>query len=479
MDAEAVLLVDHHQAEVAEIDALLEDGVGADDEVDVAGGEPGDGLLALAAALAAGEHGDAHAGGVGKRGDGAGVLADEQLGRRHQRGLGAALDNGRGGEQGDHGLARADVALEQAEHALRLGEVGGDLGERVLLAAGEIEGEGGDDRLGQAAVALPGRAGRFPLAVADDGERKLGGEQFVIGEPDEMRAGRFEVGRLFGIVRGAEGRGEGRPLLAVDHRRIEPLGQRREAVDRLADGADQDFAGEPGAQRVDRLDQRQGGEVGLADDVVGMDHRRPAAEPFHLAADIEGLADREGPGQPVVVGVEEGEGDLPRLVMGEDLVGDTAVARRRLLVAVDPDPQRDDGAGGGKGDLGAAAAVDDRRRQVEQEVTDPRHGIGIAAAKDATDGLGELVADAVEAGDGSKKRVEERRAHEVSGSAPAIADRGPAVERLPAFGAYSAGFSRFSSYGWRAGLDSRNVVTSSRLSTVADDQMSVVQVASV
>ena len=42
VDAEAVLLVDHDQPEVAEVDAGLEDGVGADDEVDVAGGEAGE-----------------------------------------------------------------------------------------------------------------------------------------------------------------------------------------------------------------------------------------------------------------------------------------------------------------------------------------------------------------------------------------------------------------------------------------------------
>ena len=50
VDAEAVLLVDHDQPEVAELDAGLEDGVGADDEVDVARGKAGERLLALAAA---------------------------------------------------------------------------------------------------------------------------------------------------------------------------------------------------------------------------------------------------------------------------------------------------------------------------------------------------------------------------------------------------------------------------------------------
>ena len=46
-----------------------------------------------------------------------------------------SIDGG-GGEERDHGLARADVALEQAEHALGFRKVGVDLGQRLHLAAG-------------------------------------------------------------------------------------------------------------------------------------------------------------------------------------------------------------------------------------------------------------------------------------------------------------------------------------------------------
>ncbi len=47
------------------------------------------------------------------------MLAREQLGRRHQRGLRAGLDGGGHGEQRDNGLAAADIALQQTQHALR------------------------------------------------------------------------------------------------------------------------------------------------------------------------------------------------------------------------------------------------------------------------------------------------------------------------------------------------------------------------
>ena len=65
--AEAMLLVDHREREVAEFDLLLEQRMGADQEVDVAGGEARQHVAARAAALAPGQQRDAQAGGLGER----------------------------------------------------------------------------------------------------------------------------------------------------------------------------------------------------------------------------------------------------------------------------------------------------------------------------------------------------------------------------------------------------------------------------
>ena len=119
MHAEAMLLVDDGEREIAKRHLVLEQRVGADQQIDVAGGEPPRDLGALPAALAAGEDGDADAGLLGERRDGGEMLARQDFGRRHQRGLPAGLDHGGGGEQRHHGLARADVALQQPQHALR------------------------------------------------------------------------------------------------------------------------------------------------------------------------------------------------------------------------------------------------------------------------------------------------------------------------------------------------------------------------
>ena len=69
-----------------------------------------------------------------KLADGLEMLTREQLGRRHQRRLRARLDRACHSEQRDHGLAAADIALQQPQHAMRAREIGVDLGERAASA---------------------------------------------------------------------------------------------------------------------------------------------------------------------------------------------------------------------------------------------------------------------------------------------------------------------------------------------------------
>ena len=69
------------------------------------------------------------------------MLAREDFGRRHQGGLPAGLDHGRGREQRHHGLAGADVALQQPQHALGLRQIGDDVVDRLLLRMRERVGQ--------------------------------------------------------------------------------------------------------------------------------------------------------------------------------------------------------------------------------------------------------------------------------------------------------------------------------------------------
>ncbi len=69
------------------------------------------------------------------------MLGGEDLGGRHEGDLEAVFDGDEGGLHGDDGLARADVALEQAAHGLGLAHVGGDLAEDAFLGGGGVEGK--------------------------------------------------------------------------------------------------------------------------------------------------------------------------------------------------------------------------------------------------------------------------------------------------------------------------------------------------
>jgi len=134
IDAEAVLFVDDGQSEVLEFDVFLEDGVGADQQGDGAVGEAFENISPRFAFDVAGEEGD------GDRGvflDGGKMLLCQNFRGRQKRRLGAGLDGAQHGEEGQNGLAGADVALQEAEHLLRGGEVGVDFAQRLKLAGGE------------------------------------------------------------------------------------------------------------------------------------------------------------------------------------------------------------------------------------------------------------------------------------------------------------------------------------------------------
>ncbi len=257
MHAEAVLLVDDHEGEVLEGDRLLKQRVGADQDVDAPVAQARKDLLPLLATLAPGEKGDAKTRRRGEALDGLEVLPGEQLGRRHQRRLSAGLDRGRHGEQRDDGLAAADIALQQPDHAVRPGEIGVDLGKRARLRARQLEGERGDDRLAEPAGRGEDAPARPPHALADDGERKLVGEELIIGEARPCRRGQLEIGQRLGSMHAVKGIGEGRPCVLLAPRRIVPFGELRQARKRLGHRLAQGRVGEAGGEAVDRLEQRQ------------------------------------------------------------------------------------------------------------------------------------------------------------------------------------------------------------------------------
>ena len=117
-DAEAMLLVDDREAEIGEDDAFLEQRMRADRDVDFARRERRQRLAPLGGLVAAGQQRDAQARLLGERRHPLEMLARENFGRRHHRRLPPGLDHLGHREQRDDRLARADVALQQPDHAL-------------------------------------------------------------------------------------------------------------------------------------------------------------------------------------------------------------------------------------------------------------------------------------------------------------------------------------------------------------------------
>ncbi len=133
LDAEPLLLVDDHEAEVLEQHLLGEDAVRADHHVDGAVGDAGEHVARLLVGLEARQRLDLH----GEAGEALGerleVLLDEEGGRDEHRDLLAVLDRLERGAHGDLGLAEPDVARQEPVHRDRLLHVGLDLVDRLQL----------------------------------------------------------------------------------------------------------------------------------------------------------------------------------------------------------------------------------------------------------------------------------------------------------------------------------------------------------
>ncbi len=115
-DAEALLLVDDEEPEIAEDDVLGEEAVRSDQDVDASGGEALENGLRLLRRSEARHHldGDGKGGKPGAKG--LPVLEGENGRGREDRHLLAVEDGAHGGSHGHLGLAVADVAEDETVH---------------------------------------------------------------------------------------------------------------------------------------------------------------------------------------------------------------------------------------------------------------------------------------------------------------------------------------------------------------------------
>ena len=345
----------------------------------------------LGGLVATGQQRDAQPGGLGERPHALEMLAREDFGRRHQRRLPARFDDIGHRQQRDDRLARADVALQQPQHALGRGEIGADFGERARLRAGQREGQRGLDPGGQPPVAGAWPAGEVAHARAHHQQRQLIGEQFVIGEP--RRAG--PTGSISPGSRGLWSLASAAANEGAFRRRAVPSaihsGKRGNRASAALHGFGEDARKQPLGQSVDRLDGGHFGERFGVHHTVGMDHLQAPVPHFELARHPARGAQRQHLANPVVVGEEEHQFDIAGVVLDQHLVGRLRAGVRRRPMLGDAHFQGCDGVALGVADFRPGAPVERRVGQVVENIDDPRAG---RAIEQPVEHLGDLRADA-------------------------------------------------------------------------------------
>ena len=183
-----------------------------------------------------------------------------------------AFNDGCGGKERHHCLARADIALQQPQHALRFGQIRSDVGPGAGLRWGERIGQRLDQLFPQ-----PSGADRCPTGGAPDmrayqRQSQLARQKLVIGKARPCQSLRQQIVRLRRTMQHVQRRCERRKSLARDPARVLPFRQIGHALKRGGRRLAERIEAQSFGERIDRLDQRQLGQIGLGDNTVGMHH---------------------------------------------------------------------------------------------------------------------------------------------------------------------------------------------------------------
>ncbi len=353
LDAEPVLLVDDDQAQVGELDRVLQQGVGADHEARDPLGDVGQGGPPGRRTLGPGEQG--HPGGLlgtaqlpggGQRTEQRRqrpvVLLGEHLGGGQQGGLPARVDHRQHGPQRHHRLARAHLTLEQPLHRVVGGQVGEQGRAHLLLAAGQGERQAGVERLEQpAGPGHPGHRRLGPRRRPPAGQHQLQQEGLLEPQPGQPPVHVPTV--LRAVHQSERGRQvhQAVPLAQVGGQRV---GDLVEDVEHHPHRPRDAPGGQRRGGRVDR-DQRAGEVVGGRRVArLGVLRRPPGAEQHVVGMRQLAAApvDADLPGeQPAAPGHEVA--GPPRLVEERQRQGGVPVPDPNLQQLATPGPHRSHG----------------------------------------------------------------------------------------------------------------------------------------
>ena len=291
------------------------------------------------------------------------VLLGQHFGRRHQRGLRAGLDRAQHREQRNQRLARADIALQEPQHAPLRTHVALDLGQRLELVRGRTVAEARERPGLQRAVAAQAPAAAAAHPAAHERERELPGQQLVVREAAPRLRARDRVG---GCLNAAERVEKAGPALAAEQGGIVPLGQLGHARESPAHRGCDLARPQSSRQRPHRLDQREPFRLVGKHHVIGMWQSDTVPEPLELAGHDEF---RAGWHLGLPREAEEDEFRESRAVRHDHAPGLAGVERG--FVADHLHRERRDRPRPGTRDHRPGAAVDIGFRHVEQQVEHP------------------------------------------------------------------------------------------------------------
>ena len=217
------------------------------------------------------------------------MLARQDFGGRHEGGLPAGFDHLRRRNQRHHGFAGADVAMQQAQHALGLRQVGNDFGDGAVLRRCQRIGQLREDAPAQPAFRRSGASGAGAHMGAQQSERELACQQFIVSEPRPGGAVRSEVFGRGGAMQRVQRLAKARIVVASQPRRVLPFRQHRQPLERCADRLADLVRMQALGQRIDRINQRQFGKARCVDHAVGMQHLQVAVVERCGAGDVAHL----------------------------------------------------------------------------------------------------------------------------------------------------------------------------------------------
>ena len=166
-DPELVLLVNHHQTEVGQIKSLREQGMSPHQQRSAAACPRilDFGLWTLGRLMASGLHFHRNSQRLEPFPEIAEMLFGQNLRRSHQRHIVAALQGHQRAARRDHGLAGADVSLQQPPHWMQAGHVFAQLPQNLGLRFGQFETQLCEKRLHEAVVPAARQTSRFGFKI--------------------------------------------------------------------------------------------------------------------------------------------------------------------------------------------------------------------------------------------------------------------------------------------------------------------------